>query len=404
MVLTHLRVLLHLVNYKILTVYLGVFKSWLPLFFCGSNSRFTNELSVIRPSCNFRDGRVVKIYINKIVCISLVFLWLGGMHFHGAYFSNYDICIKDEKYYSRCSQIVFSVVHQEILNMDVSEYYFQGLRITSGLFQLWRSEGIITCVHLKFACAAALSFTIITLAGAYFHMHISWPSLSFYKKFKCLSIHHLALLLGLGSISFAGHQYHIAGPINRLLDASVDPGLICSPQDLLFQDLMSGVLGGTSGKLGLNPVTGYVSLGTLCSHHLYVGIVFILGGIIGLLVRTPVSSISTGQVGLINSFHGDLSISLAIAGSLSITFAHHQNAIPIYFLLGSDYTTTLCLFTHHMWIGGFLIVGAGAHASLYMISSYYSMGATGAWVEILKSRDIIVSHLIWVISPLEVKF
>lgn len=32
--------------------------------------------------------------------------------------------------------------------------------------------------------------------------------------------------------------------------------------------------------------------------------------------------------------------------------------------LSIDYPTQLSLFTHHMWIGGFCIVGAAAHAAI----------------------------------------
>ncbi|KAK2653189.1 hypothetical protein Ddye_013045 [Dipteronia dyeriana] len=34
----------------------------------------------------------------------------------------------------------------------------------------------------------------------------------------------------------------------------------------------------------------------------------------------------------------------------------------------TNYETQLLLFTHHMWIGGFLIVGVATHATIFMIS------------------------------------
>jgi len=58
---------------------------------------------------------------------------------------------------------------------------------------------------------------------------------------------------------------------------------------------------------------------------------------------------------LLNSWHAQLSINLAIPASLSIVDAHHMYPIPIYPYCSSDYPTVLCLFYHHMWIGGFLI-------------------------------------------------
>lgn len=42
-------------------------------------------------------------------------------------------------------------------------------------------------------------------------------------------------------------------------------------------------------------------------------------------------------------------------------------SMPPYPYLATDYGTQLSLFTHHMWIGGFLIVGAAAHAAIFMV-------------------------------------
>jgi photosystem I P700 chlorophyll a apoprotein A1 len=57
-------------------------------------------------------------------------------------------------------------------------------------------------------------------------------------------------------------------------------------------------------------------------------------------------------------------------GSLTIIVAHHMYAMPPYPYIATDYPTQLSLFTHHMWIGGFLIVGAGAHAAIFMVRDY----------------------------------
>ena len=44
--------------------------------------------------------------------------------------------------------------------------------------------------------------------------------------------------------------------------------------------------------------------------------------------------------------------------------------MPPYPYLATDYGTVTSLFTHHMWIGGFLIVGAAAHAAIFMVRDY----------------------------------
>ncbi|KAF3622457.1 Photosystem I chlorophyll a apoprotein A2 [Capsicum annuum] len=53
-------------------------------------------------------------------------------------------------------------------------------------------------------------------------------------------------------------------------------------------------------------------------------------------------------------------------------------SMPPYPHLATDYSTQLSLFTHHMWIGGFLIVGVTAHATIFMIQNTHALapGAT----------------------------
>ncbi|KAI5664606.1 hypothetical protein M9H77_23929 [Catharanthus roseus] len=60
---------------------------------------------------------------------------------------------------------------------------------------------------------------------------------------------------------------------------------------------------------------------------------------------------------LTTSWHAPLSLNLAMLGSLTIVVAHHVYSMPPYPYLATDYGTQLSLFTHHIWIGRFLIVG-----------------------------------------------
>jgi len=338
-----------------------------------------------------------KVFSSNIAHLSLVFFWLGAMHFHGAYFSNYSAWLKDPKHCLPSAHNVWPLVGADILNSDVGGY-FQGIYITSGLYQLWRSEGLITQVHLKYACAASLIGVIVSCCGSYYHMHVKWSTVSFYKKLKSLSIHHSAVLFGLGSISWCGHLIHISVPLNRLLDSGVDPAVIPCPQDLLLSGIgpsdISKILGCFSCK--------GVFLGQVAAHHLSVGVVFIMGCVIGIRYRvTNYEKISRATAPLAYSWHAQLSINLAIAGSCSIAFAHAVSAIPVYPYCGSDYPTVLCLFSHHMWLGGGFIVGAGAHASIFMIrdwACYSKNSLCNSFIlqQICYHRDVIIAGQIWV--------
>jgi len=100
---------------------------------------------------------------------------------------------------------------------------------------------------------------------------------------------------------------------------------------------------------------------------------------------------------LTTSWHAQLAINLAMLGSLSIIVAHHMYAMPPYPYIATDYPTQLSLFTHHMWIGGFCVVGAAAHAAIYMVRDYNpSISYNNLLDRVIRHRDAIISHLNWV--------
>ncbi|OMP12444.1 Photosystem I PsaA/PsaB [Corchorus olitorius] len=49
-----------------------------------------------------------------------------------------------------------------------------------------------------------------------------------------------------------------------------------------------------------------------------------------------------------------------------------------------------------MWIGGFLIVGAAAHAAIFMVRDYDPTTRYNDLLDrVLRHRDAIISHLNW---------
>ncbi len=65
--------------------------------------------------------------------------------------------------------------------------------------------------------------------------------------------------------------------------------------------------------------------------------------------------------------------------------------MPPYPYLATDYGSQLSLFTHHTWIGGFCIVGAGAHAAIFMVRDY---DPTNNYNNLLKLLVHFSAHLI----------
>ncbi|KAK1414956.1 hypothetical protein QVD17_30722 [Tagetes erecta] len=345
-----------------------------------------------------------KVFSAHFGQLSIIFLWLSGMYFHGAHFSNYEAWLSDPTHIRPSAQVVWPIVGQEILNGDVGGG-FRGIQITSGFFQIWRASGITSELQLYCTAIGALIFAALMLFAGWFHYHKAALKLAWFQDVESMLNHHLAGLLGLGSLSWAGHQVHVSLPINQFLNAGVDPKEIPLPHEfILNRDLLA--------QLYPNPVTGGLWLTDTAHHHLAIAILFLIAGhmyrtnwgighgLKDILEAHKGPFTGQGHKGLYEilttSWHAQLSLNLAMLGSLIIVVAHHMYAMPPYPYLATDYGTQLSLFTHHMWIGGFLIVGAAAHAAIFMVRDYDPTTRYNDLLDrVLRHRDAIISHLKW---------
>ena len=373
-----------------------------------------------------------KIFSAHFGQLAIIFLWVSQAYFHGARFSNYSAWLLNPTSIKPSAQVVWPVVGQEILNGDVGGG-FSGVQITSGVFQMWRASGITNETELYWTAMGGLMMSALMVFAGWFHYHKAAPKLEWFQNVESMMNHHLAGLLGLGCLSWSGHQIHISLPINKLLDAGVAPQEIPLPHELLFnQDLMAqlypsfkkGLLpfftlnwGEYSDFLtfkgGLNPITGSLWLSDTAHHHLALAVLFIFAGHmyrtnwgIGHSMKEILEAhkgplTGEGHKGLYEilttSWHAQLAINLAMMGSLSIIVAHHMYAMPPYPYIAVDYPTQLSLFTHHMWIGGFCVCGAAAHGAIFMVRDYGPVQSYNNLLDrVLRHRDAIISHLNWV--------
>ena len=373
-----------------------------------------------------------KIFSAHFGQLAIIFLWLSGMYFHGAKFSNYVAWLSNPNNIKPSAQVVWPIVGQEILNGDVGGG-FQGIQVTSGWFQLWRASGITSEKELYATAIGGLVMALLMVFAGWFHYHKKAPKLEWFQNVESMMNHHLSGLLGLGCLSWSAHQIHISLPINKLLDSGISPQDIPAPHEFLTnRELMSQLYPSFSKgilpfftlnwdtysdfltfKGGLNPITGGLWLSDTAHHHLALAVLFIVAGHmyrtnwgIGHSMKEILEAhkgpfTGQGHKGLYeiltSSWHAQLAINLAMIGSLSIIVAHHMYAMPPYPYIATDYPTQLSLFTHHMWIGGFCIVGAGAHASIFMVRDYNpAQNYNNVLDRIIRHRDAIISHLNWV--------
>jgi photosystem I P700 chlorophyll a apoprotein A1 len=386
-----------------------------------------------------------KIFSAHFGHLAVIFIWLSGMYFHGAKFSNYEAWLTNPIGIKPSAQVVWPIFGQEILNADVGGG-FHGIQITSGLFQWWRANGITNSFQLYCTAIGALVMAALMLFAGWFHYHKRAPKLEWFQNVESMMNHHLAGLLGLGCLGYAGQQIHVSLPINACMDA-IDAGrpltiggrvidsvaAIPLPHEWilnksLMMDLYPGFAEGLrpfftlnwgayadflTFKGGLNPQTGGLWLSDTAHHHLALAVLFIVAGHfyrtnwgIGHSFKEVLEAhkgpfTGAGHKGMYEifttSWHAQLAWNLALLGSLTIIVAHHMYAMPPYPYLATDYPTQLSLFTHHMWIGGFLIVGGAAHAAIFMVRDYEpSVHVNNNLDRVLRHRDAIISHLNWV--------
>ncbi|KAM3115833.1 photosystem I core protein PsaA [Phormidesmis sp. 146-33] len=373
-----------------------------------------------------------KIFSAHFGHLAVVFIWLSGMYFHGARFSNYSAWLADPLHVKPSAQVVWPIFGQEILNADVGGG-FHGIQITSGFFQLWRAAGITNEFQLYVTAIGGLVMAGLMLFAGWFHYHKRAPKLEWFQNVESMLNHHLSGLFGLGSLGWAGHQIHVALPINELLDRGVPADKIPLPHEfILNSQLMADIYPSFAKGLtpfwtlnwgeyadfltfkgGLNPVTGGLWLTDTAHHHLAIAVLFIIAGHmyrtnwgIGHSIKEILEAhkgpfTGEGHKGLYEvlttSWHAQLAINLAMVGSLSIIVAQHMYAMPPYPYLATDYGTQLSLFTHHMWLGGFFIVGGAAHGAIFMVRDYDPVVNQNNLLDrVIRHRDAIISHLNWV--------
>lgn len=220
--------------------------------------------------------------------------------------------------------------------------------------------------------------------------------------------------MGLGLLSWSGHMIHIALPLNKLLTSGLSVNQLPYPHDLLFLATISKIFPGFAGSaqvdfnvflpysgssllgLSIDPINGSLSLAASAAHHYYLAITCILAALIlrNLKLSSPRRFVLVDISRLSSNL--TLTLSLVLFSSGSMLFAHHSYAVPVYPFLSIDYTTLFSLFCHHINIASILILGAGTHASIFLVRDYFtSSSIKGLLTEILSHRCILMGHLIY---------
>ncbi|MGB7417268.1 MAG: photosystem I core protein PsaA, partial [Thermosynechococcaceae cyanobacterium] len=298
-----------------------------------------------------------KVFSAHFGHLAVIFVWLSGSFYHGARFSNYEAWLANPTGIKPGAQVVWPIVGQDILNADLGGGY-HGIQITSGFFQIWRAWGVTSSYELTCLAIGALVMAGLVFHGGFFHYHKAAPSLEWFQNVEAMMNHHLAVLLGCGSLGWAGHLIHVSLPVNTMLDSGITdiPLARSYVMDKAFMaDMYPSFAQGVGPfftlnwgvysdfltfKGGLNPTTGGLWLTDVIHHHLALGVLLIVAGH---MYRTnwgighSMKEILEGHKGpftgsghkglyevMTTSWHAQLAVNLALLGSLSIVVAQHM--------------------------------------------------------------------------------
>merc|ERR1711975_38684 len=306
----------------------------------------------------------------------------------------------------------------------------------SGVYHWFYTIGMTTNGDLYQGSIFLLVLSALFLFAGWLHLQPKFrPNLAWFKNAESRLNHHLAGLFGVSSLAWTGHLVHVAIPEARGQHVGWDNFLFTPPHPDGLLPFFTGNWGAyaanpdTAGHVfgtaegagtailtflgGFHPQTEALWLTDIVHHHLAIAVLFIIAGHmyrtnwgIGHSMKEILEAhkgpfTGEGHKGLYEvlttSWHAQLALNLALLGSLTIIVAHHMYAMPPYPYQAIDYGTQLSLFTHHTWIGGFLIVGAGANAAIFMVRDYDpAKNVNNLLDRMLRHRDAIISHLNWV--------
>lgn len=405
------------------------------------------------------DNLYNKIFASHFGHLAIIFLWTSGNLFHVAWQGNFEQWILNPLKLKPIAHAIWDPHFGEpALKAFTPNSSAYPVNISySGLYHWWYTIGMRTNNDLYTGSIFLLFLAGLLMFGGWLHLQPKFKTnLSWFRKTELGFVHHVAVLIGVSSLAWAGHLVHVAIPESRGIHIGWDNFLIIPPHPAGLKPLLSGDflvyannpdtqqhIFGTTQDAGIalltflgsiNKQTQALLLTDIAHHHLAIGIIFIAAGF---LLRTKFSmgdrlkenlnahlpwkfkiSLLSDQLTLYDmlstSLHMQLSFALSFLGIVTSLTAQHMYALPSYVYIAKDYTTQSALYTHHQYIAGFLMVGAFAHGAIFLVRDYhpkrykkYNVSAdsnsntqnlikSNIIERLLENKETIISYLSWV--------
>jgi len=105
-----------------------------------------------------------------------------------------------------------------MLNADLGANY-NGIQISSGIFHMWRAWGITNESELMALAIGAVVMAALMLHAGIFHYHKAAPKMEWFQDIESMLNHHIAGLVGLGSLAWSISAAITTAPIAKAISS-----------------------------------------------------------------------------------------------------------------------------------------------------------------------------------------
>ena len=381
---------------------------------------------------------IAKLFTSHFSQLALIFTWISGNLFHLSWSSNYSFWMSNPGRILPISHSVwdpnFGLYANDIFSVGYSEV--TSAPSYSGIYNWFCTVGVRSEVDIYTFSFSFEVFAFIFMVLGYLHAIIEESTYFVSSNRSLIEIiysstgyrlnYHIGSLFGTTSVLWSLHIISVSIPVSRGIipfNYSIHFAALFNCDWINFstrQDGPTHIYGsfessGTSVLTfigGINSTTGALYLSDIAHHHLSLGILLLwvshlyssIYRALGHRLRDLSVSQGSGFYPIasflqIRSLDLELSISLVAVSQASAYTAQHMYSLSPYVYLSLDYVSVLALYSHHIWISSFCLIGAMVHGSLFLIRDYHLVGThfSGDLVyRILSHKACIVSHLSWV--------
>jgi len=343
--------------------------------------------------------------------LSVIFSWASALYFHIAWTGNYELWILNPL---DTLPIAHSVSDPQFGNTLFDSCFVES---TSGLYHILLTVGVtvndqIYAIALSFQLLSLTSLLLSYLSSVSLDSVIETVALEASPSIKYLNKNKSPLYRATMRTILSALTSPLLGKISQSFHLNfllAFTSLLWGLHLVYFSDQLSPSL---TFKGGLDPMTNSLYVSDIAHHHIAIsGLLFwgsSLSRSISAATGLRASDLTRAAAPLsfipsqaLKSIHAILGASLISLSILSLISAYTIYSVPVYKFISFNSVTVTSIFSHHIWISLFLVMGACAHFTIYIIRDV-SLPSNALecskhpLIRLINSKAAVISHLSYV--------